>query len=140
MSSFRNKDISDRLSAAENARKAMLQRFKEKPGADDPADDLPELLGGLSGLEADIKVDRGLEVAMTQDPANIFVVAGLGPEDQSCCRVPELMHGDAQAGCLLDALGGLAAQCGQAFVTSAHAGKQPRLVEAAQQNVQMIVE
>jgi hypothetical protein len=37
MSGFRDKGFSDRLSTAENARKAMLERVRAKPGADDPA-------------------------------------------------------------------------------------------------------
>ena len=34
---FRDKGFGDRLSTAENARKAMLERVRAKPGADDPA-------------------------------------------------------------------------------------------------------
>jgi hypothetical protein len=37
MSGSRQKDLGDRLTAAESARKAMLERFRAKPGADDPA-------------------------------------------------------------------------------------------------------
>ena len=37
MSGFWEKDFGDRLSTAENARKAMLERVRAKPGADDPA-------------------------------------------------------------------------------------------------------
>src|SRR3954466_16294285 len=37
MSGFRDKGFSDRLSTAQNARKAMLERVRPKPGADDPA-------------------------------------------------------------------------------------------------------
>jgi hypothetical protein len=37
MSGFRDKGFGDRLSAAANARKAMLERVRTKPGADDPA-------------------------------------------------------------------------------------------------------
>ena len=37
MSGFRDKGFGDRLSTAENARKAMLERVRAKPGADDPA-------------------------------------------------------------------------------------------------------
>lgn len=37
MSGFRDKGFRDRLSTAENARKAMLERVRAKPGADDPA-------------------------------------------------------------------------------------------------------
>src|SRR5688572_13960501 len=37
MSGFRDKGFSDRLSTAESARKAMLERVRAKPGADDPA-------------------------------------------------------------------------------------------------------
>ena len=36
MSGFRDKGFSDRLSTAANARKAMLERVRDKPGADDP--------------------------------------------------------------------------------------------------------
>jgi len=37
MSGSRQKDLGDRLTAAESARKAMLERFRAKPAADDPA-------------------------------------------------------------------------------------------------------
>ena len=37
MSGFRDKGFGDRLSTAANARKAMLERVRAKPGADDPA-------------------------------------------------------------------------------------------------------
>jgi hypothetical protein len=37
MSGFRDKGFGDRLSTAESARKAMLERVRAKPGADDPA-------------------------------------------------------------------------------------------------------
>jgi hypothetical protein len=36
MSGFRDKGFSDRLSTAENARNAMLERVRAKPDADDP--------------------------------------------------------------------------------------------------------
>src|SRR6476620_967550 len=53
--------------------------------------------------------------------------------------MPELMHGDAQARRLLDALGDLTAQGGQALVASAHTGKKVWFVRTAEQDVQMIV-
>jgi hypothetical protein len=37
MNSFKQKTFSDRLVAAANARQATLQRFRARPGADDPA-------------------------------------------------------------------------------------------------------
>jgi hypothetical protein len=37
MIGFRNKGFDDRLSTAASARKAMLERVRAKPGADDPA-------------------------------------------------------------------------------------------------------
>jgi hypothetical protein len=37
MSDFRDKGFSERLSTATNARNAMLERVRAKPGADDPA-------------------------------------------------------------------------------------------------------
>jgi hypothetical protein len=37
MSGFRDKGFGDRLSTAQNARKAMLERVRAKSGADDPA-------------------------------------------------------------------------------------------------------
>ncbi|MBF9233557.1 DUF6481 family protein [Microvirga alba] len=37
MSGFRDIGFGDRLSTAENARKAMLERVRAKPGPDDPA-------------------------------------------------------------------------------------------------------
>jgi hypothetical protein len=74
---------------------------------------LPEFLVGLSGLEADVEIDGRLNVAMAKDTTHILVVAGVIPEDQGRCRVPELVHRDPQASCLLDPLGDLAAQRGE---------------------------
>lgn len=37
MSSFKNPGFADRLGAAANAKKALLEKFREQPGADDPA-------------------------------------------------------------------------------------------------------
>ena len=75
---------------------------------------------------------------MAEDPAHVFVVAGFCLQDQCCRRVPELMHGDEEARGFFYALGDLAAQRGQAFVTTTHAREQPRLVCAAQQYVEVI--
>src|SRR5262245_43245590 len=99
------------------------------------ANELAELLGGLSRLEADIEIDGGLDVTVAKDPAHVFVITGFGPEDQCCCRVPELMHGDEESRRLLNALGDLVASRAHALVLTLRAGKQPRLVGAAQQYV-----
>jgi hypothetical protein len=37
MSGFKEKSFSDRLGAAAQARKAQLEKFRAKPGPDDPA-------------------------------------------------------------------------------------------------------
>ena len=101
---------------------------------------VPEFLRGLSGLKANVEIDRGLDVAMSKDAAHVLVVAGVGPEDQGRRRVPELVRGGAQARRLVDAFGDLAAQGGQAFVVSRYAGKQPWLVGAAQENMEMFID
>ena len=37
MSGFKGNKLDDRLSAAANAKKAMLEKFRSRPGPDDPA-------------------------------------------------------------------------------------------------------
>jgi hypothetical protein len=36
MAGYKGADLNDRMSAAANAKKALLEKFKAKPGADDP--------------------------------------------------------------------------------------------------------
>ncbi len=37
MNAYKNDDFNDRLAAAANARKTTLERFRARPGPDDPA-------------------------------------------------------------------------------------------------------
>src|SRR5262245_34870799 len=99
------------------------------------ANEFPEFLVGQSGLKPYVEINRGLDVVMAKDTTHVFVVARVGPKDKGRRSMPELMHGDEQSRRLLNALGDLVAQRSQAFVLTVHAGKQPRLVGAAQQHV-----
>src|ERR1035437_3476155 len=66
------------------------------------ADDVGEDLARLSGLQFQIEFDGGLNALVTEKATNKLVFAGAVLEDQSACRMAELLHGDAQSGRLLN--------------------------------------
>src|SRR5258708_17533784 len=73
-------------------------------------DDLAERLVRLRRFEAAVEVDRGLDIVVAKQAPHALVFAGAVLEIECRRGMAELMDGDPQARCLLDALGDLGAE------------------------------
>lgn len=95
-------------------------------------DDLAEDLARLDVLQANIGIDRGLHVAVTQKLPDEFVRARPPLKNQSTGGMAELVHRHPKARRLVDSLGDLAAERDFAFSAPALPREQPVLVPAPQ--------
>ena len=103
-------------------------------------DDLAEDLARLDVLQADIGIDRGLHVAVTEKLPDELVLARPALEDESARGMPELVHRHPQSRRLVDAIGDLAAERDLALGASALPREQPVLVPAPQQRGPEVVD
>src|SRR5262249_12723577 len=95
-------------------------------------DDLAEDFARMDIFQPDIGVDCCLHVAVTKKSSDELVLARPGLENESACRVPELMHCHAQPSRLINPLRDLTAEQGVGFGTSALSREQPVIVPATQ--------
>src|SRR5262245_66206701 len=78
---------------------------------DDPAEDFAR----VDIFQPDIGVDGGLHVAAAKKSSDELVLARPGLENESACRVPELMHRHTQPGRPVTPLRALTAEHGVGF-------------------------
>src|SRR5258708_32322278 len=89
-----------------------------------PANDLAELLIGLGGLQPNIEVDRGLDVAVTEQALNDLIGAGIMTQIDCRGRMTELMNGEPQARHVFNPVRDLTAEHARCFRLPAHPRKQ----------------
>jgi hypothetical protein len=73
-------------------------------------DDLAEDFAGLDVLQSDIRIDRGLHVAVAEETPDQFVLARPALQNYGTGGVPELVHRQPQPCAPVDALADLAAE------------------------------
>jgi hypothetical protein len=66
------------------------------------SDDFSELSTCLDGLKTAVEIDCGPYIAVTKQPSNRFVIAGMMFQVDGWRGMPELVDGDPQSGRLLD--------------------------------------
>src|SRR5258706_6712022 len=88
------------------------------------ANDFAELLVGLCGLEPAVEVDSGLDVSVPKQALNGFVGAWIVPQVDRCRSVAELVNGEPQADCDLNAPRDLTTEHACCFRLPGHAWKQ----------------
>jgi len=91
-------------------------------------DDLAERLIGLGCLQPAVEVDRGLDIAVTEQAPHDLVLAGKVLEIDRGTGVSELMDGHPQTRRLLDALRDLGAEHVRRLRFAGDAGEQPASV------------
>src|SRR6266404_5950706 len=96
-------------------------------------DDLAEGLIGLRRLQAAVKVDRGLDIAVAEQPLDGFVVAGVVLEIDRRTGMAELVNCYLHARRFLDSLLDLRAEHVRRFGLSGDTREQPARVGAARQ-------
>ncbi len=101
---------------------------------------LAEDLARLDVRQADVEIDRGLHVAVTEELLDQLIFAGTPLEHDGAAGVPELVHRHPQPRRLKDALGDLAAERDFAFGPATLSRKQPVLVPAPQQGGPEVVD
>src|SRR6266404_8895444 len=103
-------------------------------------DDLAVGLVRLRRRQAAVEVDRGLDVAVTEQPSDGLVFAGVVLEIDRRTGMAELVNRYAHARRLLDALRNLGAEHVCRLGLTGDAGEQPGRVGAARQGWQEFVD